>query len=384
MKKLLYNIDLYPDELLHYPNCAILINDGKVEQIIKDYEGLIDQYVSINLNGSIVLPGFIDVHTHGGYGYDFLKNPDQAEQEYSRGCVKEGCTAYLASFVSEDHQYLLDSLSYYTENKSNGYGQCLGIHLEGPFLNNKYLAVMRPGSLRNPSLEEMKELVAAGKGHIVDMTIAPELEGAYDIMDFAKEHGINIMLGHSDASIEDAKAAITHNAKGITHLYNAMSPHHHRNPGLVTAGFLYKELICELITDGFHVDPDVIRVTYNTVKPERIAIVTDASLIKGLADGTYEFSSQIVNKKGIKATVASTGRIAGSVVGMDDCVRKMVHFTDCSLNEIVQMASINPSKIANVENTKGKLLAGYDADLVCLSNDLQVLATFVGGVKVYG
>lgn len=384
MKKLLYNINLYPDEKTHYSNCALLISDGVVEEIIEDYKGMINQYPSEDLKGGIAFPGFIDVHTHGGYGYDFLKNADVAVKEFSKRCVKEGCTGYLASFVAEDHDVLLKAISNYKSLDSQPMAQCFGVHLEGPFLNNKYIAVMRPGSLRNPNLNEFKELLKACDGHVTDITIAPELPNAIEVIDEAVASNVGVMLGHSDASVEDARMAIAHGAKGLTHFYNAMSPHTHRSPGLVTAGLLLEDLLCELICDGFHVQRDVITATYKAIGPERIALITDSSLIKGLPDGTYEFSSQIVNKVGIKATVASTGRIAGSVVGMDDCVRNTLKFTGCSFNEIVLMASINPSKIAQVENRKGKLLAGFDADIAVLDQDLQVVGTYIRGEKVYG
>ena len=371
------NITLYPNQKDRIDNAQLIIEDGKVAKITKDFESVGEVIDGQNLN---CLPGFIDVHVHGGYGYDFLTQPEEALKTFEENIAKEGTTGYLASLVSGHHESYLSALPHYRDLSNT---QCLGVHLEGPYLSRNYMAVMDPSTIREPVLDEFKELYDLANGNIAQMTIAPELDNSLELIKWGSDHNISMMLGHSDARIKDVRAAIENGAIGVTHLYNAMSPHSHRDPGLVTGAFLFDSLICEIISDGFHVDPDVIRVTFSALGSKKLALVTDATLMRGLPDGQYLFSSYLVNKSGIKATVKDTGRIAGSVVGMDDVVRKFHEFTGCTLNQIVEMASINPSIIARADKYKGKLDPGYDADFVLLNDSLNVIFTYSKGMRKY-
>ena len=375
MKTLIKNVRLYPDEESCYENGNILFSDGKIIGLnVESYDS--DTKV-IDGKGMNLLPGYIDVHVHGGYGLDFLEQPEKCPEVFSFNTVKEGCTAYLASFVCGSQEKLVNAMKCYRKLDFKG-ARCLGVHMEGPFISPDYKAVMDPKTIRLPDKNELLELIDASDNNIRQMTIAPEMPGALEIIEYGATHGINMMMGHSGATTEEALKGIEKGAFGLTHMYNAMSQHEHRNPGLVTAGMLNEQLICEMICDGFHVHPDVVTATIKKMK-DQIALVTDASLMRGLPDGDYIFSSYEVHKNGIKAQVKETGRIAGSVVGMDDVVRNVVKFTSCSLNDIVRMASVNPAKIAGCADHKGRLLPGYDADIILLDDELNVRSTFVEG-----
>jgi N-acetylglucosamine-6-phosphate deacetylase len=377
----LTHVDAYCDEQTHLPDAAVHVAGGTIAAIgptpALSGENVVDG------QGLILMPGFIDVHTHGGYGYDFLRQPAQACREFSARTVKEGCTAYLASFVCDSREVLQAALRAYAALPQDPGAQCLGVHMEGPFLNQEYKAVMKPEAIRDPDRSEFQEMLAASGGHLVQMTIAPERPGALELIRYGSAHGVTMMMGHSAASFAQAQAGLEAGAFGITHLYNAMSQHVHRDPGLVTAGFNLEPLVCELIVDGFHIHPEVIRSTYRIVTPRRLALITDSSLMRGLPDGDYRFSGHLVHLSGIHAQVKDTGRIAGSAVTMADCVRNMRQYTGCSLNDLTAMACVNPARIARVADHKGRLAAGYDADMVLLDRQLTVRQTYVAGRRVY-
>ena len=381
--KLIYNVNVYYDELHSVRNGAVafeekvirIVKPDEVEQWKKKADELIDGL------GYDLLPGYIDVHVHGGYGYDFLEEPEKYLEAFSENALREGCTAYLASLVCASQEKLINAMRKYTDLKQQG-AKCLGIHMEGPFINPEQKAVMDPENIRLPDPEEFRAMISASNGNIRTMTIAPEMNGAMELIEYGTKNGVNMMLGHSNATSQQAIKAQEIGAFGITHLYNAMSQHSHRDPGLVTAALLDDSLVCELICDGFHVAPDVIRATIKHIG-KRIALITDASLMRGLPDGDYVFSTYEVHKEGIKAQVKTTGRIAGSVVGMDDVCRNVCVFTDCSLNDIVRMASMNPAMIAGCQSSKGRLKKGYDADMILLDENMNVMSTYVSGKCLY-
>lgn len=382
MKTLIYNVNIYPDDKDVYRNGSLLIEDGRISAISREKMEVKDAE-SLDGQGMNLLPGYIDVHVHGGYGHDFLEEPAIAVETFSRNTVQEGCTAYLSSFISDQQNILIESMKRFAQLPQYPGAECLGIHMEGPFLSPARVAVMKPNTLREPSMQQFGEMIESSQGKIRQMTIAPELPEALELIEYGTQKQIKMMMGHSEANVAQAKRAIEKGAFGLTHMYNAMGQHEHRRPGLVTAGMLYDELICELITDGFHVDPAVLLVTFKFMK-ERIAIITDATLMRGLPDGEYEFSGHLVRKQGIHTTTVANGTLAGSAVTMDEAVRTFKKITDCTLNDIVLMASINPAKIAGCSGRKGQLKKGYDADLILLDDELRVKKTFVRGERVFG
>ena len=213
------------------------------------------------------------------------------------------------------------------------------------------------------------------------MTVACELEGMDTFIPYASNF-ITCMIGHTNSTAQQALHGLKLGSKGFTHLYNAMSQHSHRNPGCVTAAFLsdaYSELIC----DGFHVHPDIIKATYKILGPQHIVLITDASLCKGLPDGEYIFSNLPCVKKGNTVRVKETGRIAGSAISMLDAIQNMKKFCNCSINELVEMACINPADCCNIKN-KGKLEKGYDADLIFLDESLNWKGTMISGKLLAG
>ena len=370
-------------------NGAILIEENKIVAIYEkpcDWQFLIDekQVQVVDVEGQYVMPGMIDVHIHGAMGHDFIDGTQKSVDVVSENVVRDGCTSFFASLTVESHEKtceILEGLGKATQPENGA--NYLGIHAEGPFLSAKYKALMIEEYLRDPNLLEFDEMLEASNGKLKYMTIAPERKGSEEMIAHALEHGVHCMVGHTDARVDDVRKAHDAGAKGFTHLYNAMSQHTHRNPGTVTGAFLMKDMYAELVCDGFHVDKDVVKVTYDAFGPKRITLITDAMLGKDMPDGPYTFSSLDCLKVGKTVTVKETGRISGSCIGMNDAIQRMQRFTGCSINDIVQMACVNPSILAQVQDTKGTLAVGKDADVIVVSKDLEVMKTMVRGKIVY-
>lgn len=368
MKTLIKNGTLLLDGKRKVEHGYVFIEDGKIKGIYKD-DPCLKADEEIDASGKYVIPGFLDMHTHGALGHDFNVCSMDKIQEVADAYVKEGVTGFMASTVSESHEEMLHILK---EFESCDCRNMIGVHLEGPYLNINKKAVMKGETLRNPNMEEFHTYLQTCS-KIKSMTIAPELPGAHALIMDAVNRGITINIGHSDATCEETLLAEQYGASGITHLYNAMTQHEHRAPGMVTGAFV-SNLYCELIVDGFHVHPDVVKATYATIGKERIVLITDANPCKGLPDGQYAFSGKHVIIDHGYATVKETGRIAGSTLQMVDAGRNMMKYCGCCLSDIVQMASVNPAEQYRLK--KGKLEIGYDADIIITDAHLDSIQVY--------
>ena len=354
--------------LMHAQRCvkeeAVLIEDGTILDIASECELPHAEQV-IDAEGLYLAPGLLDTHTHGIGGFDFNTCPAQAMEEIIALEHAEGVTGFLASLVVENHATTMERLRLLDPLVKDSF---LGIHLEGPYLNPKQKAVMKEEFLRLPDCEEFRQFLSAS-GHISSMTIAPELPDAQRMIKEGTRQGIVMNIGHSMANAQQVKQAQSNGAKGITHLYNAMSQHEHRNPGVVT-GALLSNLMCELIVDGFHVHPDVVEATYHALGDDRIILISDANPYKAVADGEYPFSGKNIVIQDGKATVKETGRIAGSTLAMNTALRNICRYTGCSVESAVRMAAYNPAKLYGWK--KGSIEPGYDADLILLDDAFQI------------
>ena len=354
--------------LVHAQRCvkeeAVLIEDGMILDIASECELPHAEQV-IDAEGLYLAPGLLDTHTHGIGGFDFNTCPAQAMEEIIALEHAEEVTGFLASLVVENHATTMERLRLLDPLVKDSF---LGIHLEGPYLNSKQKAVMKEEFLRLPDCEEFRQFLSAS-GHISSMTIAPELPDAQRMIKEGTRQGIVMNIGHSMANAQQVKQAQSNGAKGITHLYNAMSQHEHRNPGVVT-GALLSNLMCELIVDGFHVHPDVVEATYHALGDDRIILISDANPYKAVADGEYPFSGKNIVIQDGKATVKETGRIAGRTLAMNTALRNMCRYTGCSVESAVRMAAYNPAKLYGWK--KGSIEPGYDADLILLDDAFQI------------
>lgn len=354
--------------LMHAQRCvkeeAVLIEDGTILDIASECELPHAEQV-IDAEGLYLALGLLDTHTHGIGGFDFNTCTAQAIEEIIALEHAEGVTGFLASLVVENHAMTMERLQLLDSQVTDS---LLGIHLEGPFLNPKQKAVMKEEFLRLPNIEEFRQFLRVSS-HVSSMTIAPELPDAQRLIKEGTRQGIVMNIGHSMADAQQVMQAQRNGAKGITHLYNAMSQHEHRNPGVVT-GALLSDLMCELIVDGFHVHPDVVHATYRALGDDRIILISDANPYKAVADGEYPFSGKNIVIQDGKATVKETGRIAGSTLAMNTALRNMCRYTGCSVESAVRMAAYNPARLYGWK--KGSIEPGYDADLMLMDDAFHI------------
>lgn len=354
--------------LMHAQRCvkeeAVLIEDGTILDIASECELPHAEQV-IDAEGLYLAPGLLDTHTHGIGGFDFNTCTAQAIEEIIALEHAEGVTGFLASLVVENHAMTMERLQLLDSQVTDS---LLGIHLEGPFLNPKQKAVMKEEFLRLPNIEEFRQFLRVSS-HVSSMTIAPELPDAQRLIKEGTRQGIVMNIGHSMADAQQVMQAQRNGAKGITHLYNAMSQHEHRNPGVVT-GALLSDLMCELIVDGFHVHLDVVHATYRALGDDRIILISDANPYKAVADGEYPFSGKNIVIQDGKATVKETGRIAGSTLAMNTALRNMCRYTGCSVESAVRMAAYNPARLYGWK--KGSIEPGYDADLMLMDDAFHI------------
>lgn len=370
-------------------NAVLVEEDGRIVLITTSNDPKIEAYRNdpktrqYDHSGQILIPGLIDQHTHGALGHDFINSTQENLQEIANFYAQEGTTSFLASLMTLPHDQELAILQTYgaLEPSQNG-ARWIGIHDEGPFISLKYKAMMDPKGIRPINLGELEENIKASAGKLRMMTVAPELDGIEALIKTCHRFNIAVMFAHSDASATQALHGLEIGGDGFTHLYNAMTQHIHRNPGLVTAALLKGHSFCELIVDGFHVDPLVIKMTYEKIKSKRIVGVTDGNPAKGLGDIEFEFGGVKCISKNGRATTIDTHRIAGSTVGMIDVFKNLMTFTGCSIEEAVEMCCVNPAALLRLADL-GMLKIGYKADFVVLDKQYQVLSTYRDGRCIY-
>jgi len=339
----------------------------------------------INAAGCFVAPGLIDIHVHGGYGVAFgLADLKESLWEYSRSIVKTGVTGFLLSIAAPDADSLLGLIRSYTsilENHLPG-AAALGLHLEGPFLNQEKKGAFNPAWLRAPDLEEVYSILEAGKGWIKQVTIAPELKHAAEIAKAFQDENVVVALGHSNTDFKTASAALKGSFTHVTHTYNAQSNFNHREPGVIGAVLASDHITAELIADRVHVHPGAMNILYRCLGKERIILITDAMPGAGLPDGPYQLIGQDVIVKDGRAELTD-GTIAGSTAQLIDCVANAHKDLNLSLNDSFLMATYNPSKFLGLEGQLGSIDEGMDANLIVFDKEFKMRYVLVQGRIVY-
>ncbi len=365
-------------------NGAIVITGKQISNMGKVTDVNISSDIPVyDLSGMTVTPGFIDLLVHGGGGKGFADDSDESIKTISDFFFSHGTTGMLASLFSKKIDLLkndINRIATYADRHKDS--NIWGIHMEGPFINPLLKGAHKIESLWEPSVEMWNELNASARGYIKLMTIAPELKGNIDVIRAAASQGVVPSIGHSLALYDDIEKAIDNGAAHVTHMFNAMRPFHHREPGIMVAALLRNELKVELIADGIHVDPIVMKLLHNVKGSGGIILVTDAIRACGMPDGDYHFMDQKIIVKN-KRALLENGTLAGSTLTMEDAVRNMVQLVGVPLTDAVRMASLNGAKVLGLEHQKGILAVGKDADLVVMDNQFTVHATIYEGQIKY-
>jgi len=365
--------------------CGAITIDGTHIQAVECPEYSDQQQDSIiDTTGMIVMPGFIDVHTHGGGGYN-LQTTDAGEiRAYARWVPETGATSFLIVVIGVPGSIPEEQLRTAIEvlDDHGKAAEPLGIHLEGPYISVAMRGAHHPSWLRMPDESETEQLLALADGHLRLLTLAPELPGASAMIRRLVNTGVTVSMGHTNATYEQSLEAIKLGVTHVTHCFNAMRPLLHRAPGPLAAVAQAEQVRGELIADGVHVHPAAMDALVKLLGPERIVVITDALAGAGAPEATFDFAGQPA--KVIRGAARLTdGTLTGSVLTMDQALRNMLLMTGVSLQQAVGMLTLNPALAAQVSHRKGRLKVGYDADVLIFDQSLALQATICKGAIAF-
>src|ERR1700681_932928 len=377
---------LTPTDAVEHP--LVLVEQGRVVDISTRRDRQVPAGVSTcDFGHRVIAPSYVDLHIHGSAGYDVMDDIAEALPAIEQLLARHGVTSYFPTTVTAPMDTTLRALERLADaigkrERRNTDGKIralpLGIHLEGPFISHARRGVHPPENLLAPTLALFERFWQAARGRIRMMTIAPELEGATEVIAEAARRGVCVSLGHSDADFAAAERGIAAGARHATHTFNAMRPLDHRNPGILGSVLSDTRVSADIIADGVHLDPAIVKLFALAKGQENAVLITDAISATGMPDGRYRLGSLEVDVQDGKCM--SGGKLAGSVLTMDRAVRNLSHFAEWEISLAVRAATRNPARAAQLRN-KGNLVAGADADFVLLTPQGEVLRTFIGGVE---
>jgi len=369
-----------PLERIDFP--IVLIDDGKITAVSSRIEmELPFDARHLDYPELVLAPGFIDIHIHGGSGHDVMEADDAALAAVETGMTRHGVTSYLPTTVTAPENRIFRALEHLgkaiAHNQRTRRCRPLGIHLEGPFISHIKRGVHPPQNLVEPSKELFRKYWEASAGTIRMVTIAPELAGATETIAEARKSNVHPSMGHSDATYIQALQGIDAGANHATHTFNAMRALDHREPGILGAVLSDDRLTADLIADGVHVHPSVVRLFLQAKGPERAVLITDAISATGMPDGVYKLGEFEVEVRGGRCEYQ--GRLAGSVLTLDRAVRNVMSFAGWKLQEAIRLATFNPARVLGITGQKGVVGVGCDADLLLLSAEGHIVQTIIAG-----
>lgn len=353
----------------------ITLDGGQIAEITESVQAPPDAIVTNDL----IVPGFVDVHVHGGDGADFMDGAEQAAARVSSFHARNGTTAMAATTLSSstaDLRRAVLAIARVSRSDRQAAEIC-GIHLEGPYISAKQAGAQNAGSIRPANIQEIASLLSEAQHLRWIITVAPEIEGVRALIEHFRGHVV-FSVGHTAADYSDAVAALDWGATHFTHLFNAMTGMHHREPGVVGAALVSTNATAELIADGFHVHPAVLRIA-TLALPGRIALVTDAVRAAGMPAGTYKLYEHEFTVSATGAARLGDGTLAGSTLTTRRAVQNMVELAGLPIEMVIPMATEVPARILGVADRKGRIAAGYDADLVLLTPKFDVARVWVRG-----
>lgn len=362
----------------------VLVEDGVVSEIHSRAASETPRNARvIDFGDAILAPGFIDLHIHGAGGQDVMSPASDGLSAMETVLARHGVCSYFPTTVTAPLELILsclERLANVIDRAANRTGQLarpLGIHLEGPFLSHVRRGVHPTEYLQRPTVALFERLWQAARGHIKLMTIAPEVEGAIEVISEAARRGVVISLGHSDAGLEQTRAAVDAGARHATHTFNAMRPLSHHEPGILGLILSEPRVSADIILDGIHVHPAVIKLFMRMKGPDQAILISDGLSATGMPEGHYRLGSMDIEVRGGKCLAGQT--LAGSVLTLDQGVRNAMKFADLNGQDALRTATLNPAKVAGISAKAGALGPGLPADIVVLNRQYEVTQTIVHG-----
>lgn len=358
-----------------YQRSDLVIENGKISKIIP-----VEDEAN---NDFLILPGFFDMHTHGGNGKDFttVNSIDEIET-ILKFYEAHGVTSVFPTLLTEHDSLIFKQLELLYE-ASLKFPVIKGIHLEGPFLSKKYKGAQLEECLQKPTIEKCEEFIKHSHGLFKYMTLAPENEGSSEVIRFLKSKGIRVSLGHSDATFDDVKKAKEAGATCFTHLFNAMKPISHHEPSIALAAFYYKDMNAEMILDGIHIHPEVVEFTRSLKGNDKLIGITDSLMSAGLPDGEYKIGNTPIIVKNHDCVIKETGVRAGSTLNMLDAFKNIKKFSDLSDLDASKICSFNAAKMQGLDEYIGSIEEGKNADIIILDRNYNLVKTYINGEVVF-
>ncbi|MBP3853978.1 MAG: N-acetylglucosamine-6-phosphate deacetylase [Erysipelotrichaceae bacterium] len=357
----------------------IEMNDGKIVDILPYGEKPVD----VDAGNRRIVPGFIDCHTHGANGFDTNDADEKGLREWIKEVVKEGVTGILPTTITQSEQILTNALKNVARVVKSGYegAEILGVHFEGPYLDKEYKGAQPEQYCVPADLEQMKRYVQASEGLIKIITMACEHDADYQVTHYCSQQGIVVSQGHSSATYQQAAMAIAHGAKSMTHVYNGMTKFHHRDPGLVGAAFRFRDVYGEIICDGHHSSPEALNTFFKAKGDHYAVMITDSSLLKGMKPGTQTLfgGNPVELYEDGTAHLVHGGNLASSTLKVNQGLKILVEDALVSWQAAINSCTINPARMLGVDDRKGSIQVGKDADLVILEDNYDVFQTYVKG-----
>mgnify|MGYP002523360420 CR=1 FL=1 len=380
--QVLKNVKAYVDGKI--TKCDIAFENGIIKAIGANLDMPNAEEITVGEN-SVVCPGFIDEHIHGAAGADGMDGTEAAIATIANAIASEGTTGFLVTTMTQSETNIKNALSAvnrYIGGHFDGGAAVLGVHLEGPFISKKHVGAQPIEYVQAPSVAAFKEYEEASGGHIKIVSLAPEENGATELIRYLASKNIVASIGHTDAKYKDVVAAIGAGAKSVTHTYNAQTPLHHREVGVVGSALLEDELNAELIADCIHVCPEAMKILYKSKPADKLTLITDAMRAKHLPDGVSELGGQTVYVKNGEARLKD-GTLAGSVLKMNEAVKNLVLRVGVPFERAIDCATINPAKNLSLDRERGSITVGKVADFAVLESDFSVEKTIRDGKVIY-
>ena len=357
----------------------IATENGKITDILPYGSKPVD----VDYGDKRIVPGFLDIHCHGAFEFDTNDANEEGLRNWTKNIVSEGVTGFLATTITQSEEVLTKAVANVAKVMEDGYegAEILGILFVGPYLDMVYKGALPEQYIVKPTVEQFERYQAAAKGHIVYLTMATETDEDFALTRYLTEHGVVVSIGHSAATYEQAVMAYAHGARSMTHVYNGMTPFNHRANGLVGAAYRIRTMYGEIICDGNHSTPAALNNYFMSKGPDYCIMISDALMAKGTPVGSkFIFGgNEIVIYPDGSAHLTSTGGLAGSTLRINQGLRILVEEAMVPFNYAINSCTINPARCIGVDDRKGAISVGKDADLVVLDNDYSVIQTYCMG-----